>query len=92
MIQEHFLKTINPYFTEVWEGRKPFEVRVNDRNFTAGDEVTLKEYSAIGKTYTGRKIHGSITYVLQDEQFCKKGFCIFGVQVLRKILNNKNDE
>jgi hypothetical protein len=42
-MKTHELKTINPYFTEVLEGLKNFEVRFNDRDFNVGDEVRLQE-------------------------------------------------
>ena len=43
----HHLKTKPEYFQAVINGKKPFEIRYNDRNFKTGDRVILKEY--IGK-------------------------------------------
>lgn len=40
----HELKTWPIYFDRVWEGKKGFEVRKNDRDFQAGDTVTLREF------------------------------------------------
>ena len=41
---KHCLKTIQPYFADVENGTKTFEVRKNDRNFKIGDILFLQEY------------------------------------------------
>lgn len=43
----HHLKTKREYFQAVIDGKKPFEIRLNDRDFKQGDKVILEEY--IGK-------------------------------------------
>lgn len=43
----HNLKCTNPYFQDVWDGKKTFEVRNNDRNFAVNDIICLKEYDPI---------------------------------------------
>jgi hypothetical protein len=40
----HELKTWPPYFQEVYQGRKNFEVRLNDRGFQPMDILRLKEF------------------------------------------------
>lgn len=40
---EHVLKTDRAYFQAMLEGRKPFDVRANDRGFQTGDTVVLVE-------------------------------------------------
>lgn len=40
----HHLKILPEYFEEVIAGKKPFEIRFNDRNFKVGDRVELREY------------------------------------------------
>lgn len=47
----HHLKTKPEYFQAVINGKKPFEIRYNDRGFKQGDRVILEEYS-------GYKIYG----------------------------------
>ena len=41
----HILKTENPHFLDIYQGRKRFELRFNDRNFKIGDFLILREYS-----------------------------------------------
>lgn len=40
----HHLKTMPEYFQAVIDGKKPFEVRKNDRDFKSGDHCLLEEY------------------------------------------------
>lgn len=40
----HELKTWPPYYQEVHQGRKNFEVRLNDRDFRPMDVLKLREY------------------------------------------------
>ena len=76
----HALKTIHPYFKEIVDGVKTFEVRKADRPFKVGDKLLLQEYDIVGKVYSGDEWNGTITYILNDEAFCKKGFIILGIK------------
>lgn len=40
----HHLKILPEYFQGVINGKKPFEIRYNDRDFKKGDRVILEEY------------------------------------------------
>lgn len=61
---EHELKTIPPYFNSVWNGSKPFEVRVDDRGFTPMDTLRLREWDN-DKGYTGREIKCRVGYIMR---------------------------
>ena len=74
----HVLKCIPPYFDEVESGRKPFEVRRNDRGYAVGDGLVLREWD--GKAYTGRACSRVISYVLQGGDFgIAPGHCVLGL-------------
>lgn len=63
----HELKTLPPFFEKVVSGEKTFEVRVNDRDYQAGDFLLLKEFD--GEKFTGRKIEVRVPYILYGGQF-----------------------
>jgi ASC-1-like (ASCH) protein len=76
----HALKTIQPYFNMVKEGKKRFELRKeDDRNYNEGDTVVLQEWD--GEKYTGQEITFTIGVVLRNvKQFgLKDGFCAFSL-------------
>lgn len=75
----HELKTLQPYFDDVINGKKTFDVRKNDRNFKVGDELILREYDREAKSYSGKSVHMEITYILDDPEYCKNGYVILGI-------------
>lgn len=79
---KHELKTINPYFEDVWDGYKTFEVRLNDRDFQKGDHVLLKEYDPILQTFSNRSILVEINYILEKYIAVREGHVVFGFTVL----------
>jgi len=76
----HKLKIRKEYFLDVLSGAKTFEVRKNDRRFQLKDELTLEEYDGT-QGYTGRYIRASISYILDDPEYCKAGYVILGIRV-----------
>lgn len=77
-MKTHRLKTIDPYFDEVRQGVKNFEVRLNDRDFKVGDEVHLLEYDPKTSEYSGREVRVEITYILKNYEAIKPGYVVFG--------------
>lgn len=80
----HELKTWNPYFTEIWNGYKFFEIRKNDRHFKRWDNLILKEYDPIKDEYSGKEIKVCIQYIIDDPKFVKEGFVVMSIKVLEK--------
>lgn len=83
-MSEHWLKTAPEFYGDVESGRKPFEVRIDDRTppYEAGDTVHLQEY--VDGKYSGRETVKTVTYVLRDSRYCKHGFCILGLTETEK--------
>lgn len=75
----HELKILPEYFEAVADGRKKFELRLNDRDFYAGDTLILKEWDT--KKYTGRQIEVFVTYILYDWMWSglNEGWCIMSI-------------
>lgn len=48
-MKEHHLKIKTEFFQALIDGRRPFEIRYNDRNFKRRDVVILQEYSGCKK-------------------------------------------
>lgn len=61
MSKEHELKCWPEYFTEVIAGRKPFEIRKDDRGFWYGDTLYLREWHPTEERYTGRECKFKVT-------------------------------
>lgn len=78
----HELKCRPPYFEEVLSGRKPFEIRLNDRMFRIGDILWLREWAAdwrgLNDSYTGRECRREITYITDYEQ--RANFVVLGLK------------
>jgi ribosomal protein S17 len=80
-MQYHELKTLNPFFQAVWERKKNFDVRKNDRDFQVGDRVKLIEQNPIGQA---RFIILDITYILEGGQFgIDKDYVVLGLLEFR---------
>ena len=78
---DHELKTWPEYFEAVWDGRKAFEIRKNDRNFQVGDWLILREWGPI-TDYSGREIYAEVTYVLPGGKFgIEPGLCVLSIIV-----------
>ena len=75
----HRLKILPTFYQAVIEGRKPFEIRFNDRNFKANDFIILSEWKD-GK-YTGRFCAGIITDIY-DISFIIPDYVAFTFKLL----------
>lgn len=80
----HQLKIESRFFEDTVSGIKPFEVRLNDRNFMVGDFLALNEITDHPcndkgeRLETGRCCLVEAVYVLTDERFVKPGYAIIG--------------
>ena len=74
----HELKILPEFFQAVYEDRKRFELRKDDRSFEVGDIIILREWD--GENFTWRFFQSDIKYILRNcEQYgLKQGYCIIG--------------
>lgn len=65
----HYLKTVQPWFAAVDEGRKTAEIRHEmDRTFDEGDVLVMQEWSP-ERGYSGASVTARITHVMRSDQF-----------------------
>jgi hypothetical protein len=80
----HELKLTQPYFEHVWQRKKLFEIRLNDRDFKVGDQILLREYDPKDNTYTSMCVFCTIGYILSDyPEALKPGFVVLGLTDLQ---------
>ncbi|MBS3045989.1 DUF3850 domain-containing protein [Enterobacter mori] len=76
---EHALKIAPVFFAPVADGLKHAELRLNDRDFSAGDKITLAEFD---EGYTGESVDVVITHVA-DVGFIAPGYVLLSIELLR---------
>lgn len=79
-MQVHVLKCWEPYFTDIRNGVKRFEIRLNDRNYCVGDVLVLRGYCPFTGRYSGGMLSAEIIYMLDGQQFgIEPGYCVMGL-------------
>lgn len=81
-------KVWKEYFQLILDGKKKFELRLNDFKCREGDVLILKEWDEQKGEYTGRSINKTISYVLrtknlkfwQTEEIEKYGYQIISLK------------
>ena len=85
----HDVKCWPEFFCAIEDGTKPFDLRLNNRNYAIGDVCLFREYDPNKNDYTGRSIRRLITYVMEGVghgaiaplQGLQRGYCILGLRV-----------
>ncbi len=84
----HELKTWPPYYQAIIDGKKRFEIRKNDRCFSVGDVLRLREYDPakeldpITEKYTGRYCYVRVDYVLSDFLALEEGYVAISITLI----------
>ena len=65
----HALKIYPEYFQLLKCEIKTFEIRLNDRNFQASQQILFKEYDPKTNSYTGELLMREISYVFYGGEF-----------------------
>jgi len=86
----HELKTWPPYFQDILDGKKTFEIRKNDRDFKVGDTLRLMEWNPVTKSYTGRKVDVTVRYMLDLSKFIKEaeGYVCMSIGIKQEKLRD----
>lgn len=71
-IPHHHIRSAPDRFKFIKNCAQSGSVRFNDRNYQAGDWITLYEYDEINDRYTGEKVSGIISHV--DSYGCQPGY------------------
>lgn len=80
-MKTHDIKLNIAFCDDVLTGRKPFEIRQNDRGYQAGDHIKftpIDEHCFVIKHEIQNKIY-EITYVLSGWGL-KEGYVVFGIK------------
>jgi hypothetical protein len=77
---EHDLKCWPEFFDNLASGCKRFEVRKNDRVFSTGDELLIREWHPVTHQYSGREIRRVITYVLESWPGIAPGYVVLSIK------------
>ena len=75
----HEIKIANCYFEDVKNEIKRFELIKNDRNYKVGDRLKMMEFK--DGEYTGRVINAVVTFILEDYEGIKEGYCILSIKL-----------
>ena len=76
----HRIRLAKMFFGDVASGKKPFELRKNDRDYKQGDILELAEYT--NGEETGRIIKAEVTYMLQEYAGLAEGYCVMAIKVM----------
>lgn len=77
----HQIRLAKPYFDDVANGIKTFELRKNDRGYKKGDILEMMEF-ADGKN-TGRMVKVLVTYILEDYTGIEDEYCIMATKLMK---------
>ena len=92
LIMLHELKISPKYYDAVVNGIKTFEIRKNDRNYSVGDTLRLREFDkddiykvqwATHSEYTGKQCVAVITYIFNLKDFLNidEDYVVLGIKV-----------
>ncbi len=82
-------KVLPEYFQDILDGKKKYELRLNDFDIEPGDILVLEEYTSAdpkARKATGRKLEKQVTYLrkfkLQDLWWSEEDIKEKGIQII----------
>ena len=76
----HTIKTHCTYFQANRDGIKPFELRLNDRDYQVGDYLYSREYDPEMRNFTGRWDFWKVVYALNGGTWLRPGYVAMTIQ------------
>lgn len=76
----HELKVWPVFYEPLLDGRKTFELRLNDRGFQGGDILRLREWDSMAEDYTGRVMDRRVTYIVEGDPWLAPGYCCMAIE------------
>lgn len=89
----HIIKILDSYADAIIDGRKNFEVRLNDRGYNAGDYVVFKVIYKDGCLFGNHPLNNKryrITYVHSDLGL-EKDYVVFGIKEQSKCPDREKE-
>jgi len=83
-MKKHLLKTWPVYFDLLWNDRKNCEIRFDDRGFSVGDALDLREWDPSEKQYTGRYVGALVTHIFHNIPGLQRGYCLLIMEIVTK--------
>jgi len=89
----HTLKIDPDYWEDIANGKKTFEVRVNDRDYRVGDNLALRKFSRTTNVYIERNrvLICNVTYIEDLARIGLEGYVGMQIKVngILKVVDNK---
>lgn len=79
----HFLKIWPEHYQDVITGMKRAELRKNDRDYSVGDSLILKEYQPKTGKFTGLEVHVVVTHITDVNEWLP-GYVMLSVELLAR--------
>lgn len=92
---EHHLKTVPPFFWELWHRKKTAELRFNDRNFQVGDRLVLYYHgdgAAFSDLYERHSVSAIISGITEFPDALKEGWVMLSLQNLINVIDKQQEE
>jgi len=83
----HRVKCEQPFFNDIKNGKKVFDIRLNDRNYKKNDIVDFRLYNKQEKKYLNEVITVKINYIITGKDFCGiKKYCVFSFIIITSLV------
>ncbi len=79
-----YLKIEPEYFMAILDGRKAWELRLDDRNYKVGNKLRLEEWAPGTKKYTGKFVDVEVIYLFDGIELDGDDWVIMSIKMLRR--------